>query len=330
MSIPEFVTYSRNVFVPVTNICRNKCGYCGFRRNSDDPQAQLMSVDEIIPILKKGKVAGCTEALFTFGESAEDVPEYKNWLNEMGYRTTVDYVIELCKIAIDIGLLPHTNAGVLDKEQIKILKPYNASMGLMLETTSRLTAHDNSPGKLPETRIETIRSAGELKIPFTTGILVGIGETEDDRIKSLNKIKKLHEKYGHIQEVIIQNFTPKPGTSMENHPPPSTSTMLKTVSQARKILPDDVTVQIPPNLTDPYLLIQHGATDLGGISPTTIDWINPESEWPDIVELEKMIHCIPLKERLPIYPVYIEKGWHSEQLSGIINSLADDNGYRKT
>lgn len=330
MPMPEFVTYCRNVFIPVTNICRNRCGYCGFRHDPDDPQAQLMSVDEIIPILKKGYESGCTEALFTFGESAEEVPEYRYWLYEMGYSSTVEYVMELCKTAIDNGLMPHTNAGVLDKKQLTMLKPLNASMGLMLETVSKLDAHENSPGKIPEKRIETIKSAGQLKIPFTTGILVGIGETENDRIESLNEIRKLHEKYGHIQEVIIQNFTPKPGTPMSNYPSPSLSIMSETVFYAREILPDDVTVQVPPNLTDPYLLIKNGASDLGGISPTTIDWINPESEWPDIVELENIIPDIPLKERLPIHPKYILNGWYSDRLGKIIDNLADEKGYRKT
>ncbi|MEZ5336222.1 MAG: 7,8-didemethyl-8-hydroxy-5-deazariboflavin synthase CofG [Methanolobus sp.] len=216
----DFVTFCRNVFVPVTNVCRNKCGYCTFRRDPEDPQAKLMKTDEIIPILEQGKKAGCTEVLFTFGEHAEEVPQYREWLEELGYSSTIDYICELCKIAMDKGLLPHTNAGVLNFTELEKLKPYNASMGLMLESTAELEAHEGSPGKVPAQRMKTIRYAGELQIPFTTGLLVGIGETLDDRINSLLAITDLHEELGHIQEVIIQNFVPKPGTAMENDPSP--------------------------------------------------------------------------------------------------------------
>lgn len=327
--MPEFVTFSRNVFIPVTNICRNRCGYCTFRRDPDHPEARLMSVEEIIPILKNGKEAGCTEALFVFGEYAEEVPEYKEKLKEMGYDSTIEYVTDLCELAIEIGLLPHTNAGILNRHELEMLKPLNVSMGLMLETTAELKAHSESPGKAPSKRIGMIRTAGELQIPFTTGILVGIGETEEDRKHSLQAIADIHMGFGHIQEVIIQNFMPKPDTPMGGHLPPTKDEMIRTVSLAREILPDDVTVQVAPNLIEPHILIENGASDLGGISPTTIDWINPEAEWPGVVELQEMTGEIPLIERLPIYPQYIRKGWYSSKLSGLIKKLTDKNGFKR-
>lgn len=334
VKMPDFVTYCRNVFVPVTNICRNRCGYCGFRRKPDDKDAHLMHVEEIIPILENGKRAGCTEALFTFGEYAEEVVEYREWLQNLGYSTTVEYVAELCEIAIKIGLLPHTNAGILDSSRLKILKPLNASLGLMLETTAKLDApdmaHNDCVGKDPAVRLEAIKAAGKLKIPFTTGILVGIGETLDDRINSLQAIANIHERYGHIQEVIIQNFMPKPNTPMSKHKPPAKKEMVQAVSLARDILPEDVTVQVAPNLIDPYLLIQSGASDLGGISPTTIDWINPEAEWPSVSNLQKMVKNVQLRERLPIYPQYIKKGWYGNGVKELVEKLADGDGYRKT
>ncbi len=326
----ETVTFCRNIFIPVTNICRNKCGYCTFRRDPDDPEAQLMKIEDILPVLEDGKKAGCTEVLFTFGEYAEEIPLYKEWLEDLGYSSTVDYICELCRIAIDKGLLPHTNAGILNYTELEKLKPFNASMGLMLETTAELVAHVDSPGKTPSRRIKTIRYAGELQIPFTTGILIGIGETLDDRINSLLAIAELHEEYGHIQEVIIQNFTPKENTSMADVPSPTEEEMIQAILIAREILPDDVAIQVAPNLIDPYVLIQCGANDLGGISPTTIDWINPESEWPSVEELKMMVHEVTLKERLPIYPQYIKKKWYDEKISDLINNLADDEGYRKT
>jgi FO synthase subunit 1 len=209
------------------------------------------------------------------------------------------------------------------------LKPLNASMGLMLETTANLAAHEGSPGKVPSTRIKTIRYAGDLQIPFTTGLLIGIGENLDDRINSLLSIADLHEEYGHIQEVIIQNFTPKPDTLMADMPSPTEEEMMQTILIAREILPDDIAIQVAPNLIDPYLLIQCGANDLGGVSPTTIDWINPEKEWPSVSGLKEMVREMTLKERLPIYPQYIKKGWYSDTLKNLIDSLADEDGYRK-
>lgn len=288
-----------------------------------------MKPEEIIPILKNGVKAGCTEALFTFGEYAEEVPEYKKWLKELGYSSTLEYLLFLCETAIEIGILPHANAGVMTYSELEALKPVNASMGLMLESTATLEAHKDCPGKVPETRLKTIREAGELEIPYTTGLLVGIGEKKEDRIESLETLADLHREYGHIQEVIIQNFAPKPGTAMENYPVPTQEEMISTIQLARQLLPPEVAVQVAPNLIDPKALIKEGVSDLGGISPLTIDWINPEAEWPDIIDLQSKLGRIKLRERLPIYPQYIKRGWYSEKLSKLITKLSDSEGYRK-
>ena len=325
----HFVTYSKNVFIPITNICRNHCAYCGFKREPGQPGARLMKPEEIIPILENGVKAGCTEALFTFGEYAEEVPEYREWLKELGYSSTLEYLLFLCETAIDIGILPHTNAGIMTRSELEALKPLNASMGLMLESTAILDAHKDCPGKVPELRLDTIREAGKLQIPYTTGLLVGIGEKREDRIESLEAIAGLHREYGHIQEVIIQNFAPKPGTPMENFPEPTIEEMVDTVSLARQILPPDVAVQVAPNLIDPKALISKGVTDLGGISPLTIDWINPEAEWPDVKDLQEKLGNIQLRERLPIYPQYVKRGWYSDRIGRLIKQLSDREGYRK-
>ena len=323
------MTYSKNVFVPVTNICRNRCGYCGFRREPGQPGARLMRPGEILPVLEKGANAGCTEALFTFGEYAEEVSEYRKWLKELGYSSTLEYLLFLCESAIDIGILPHTNAGIMTRSELKALKPLNASMGLMLESTATLDAHKDCPGKLPELRLNTIREAGKLQIPYTTGLLIGIGEKREDRIESLEAIASLHREYGHIQEVIIQNFAPKPGTTMENFPAPSIEEMIDTICLARQVLPSDIAVQVAPNLIDPKALIAKGVTDLGGISPLTIDWINPEAEWPDVKDLQRKLSPILLRERLPIYPQYVRNEWYSDRIGGLIEQLSDADGYRK-
>jgi 7,8-didemethyl-8-hydroxy-5-deazariboflavin synthase len=288
-----------------------------------------MKPEEILPVLENGVKSGCTEALFTFGEYAEEVSEYRKWLKELGYSSTLEYLLFLCETAIDIGILPHTNAGVMTRSELKALKPLNASMGLMLESTATLDAHKDCPGKLPELRFDTIREAGKLRIPYTTGLLVGIGEKREDRIESLEAISALHREYGHIQEAIIQNFAPKPGTAMENFPAPTVEEMIDTIRLARQILPHDVAVQVAPNLIDPKALIAKGVTDLGGISPLTIDWINPEAEWPDVKDLQEKLGNILLRERLPIYPQYVKKGWYSNQISGLIKQLSDTDGYRK-
>ncbi|MCX9084999.1 MAG: 7,8-didemethyl-8-hydroxy-5-deazariboflavin synthase subunit CofG [Candidatus Methanoperedens sp.] len=328
MSLP-FVTYSRNVFIPLTNVCRNRCGYCGFRRDLGHPEAKLLTPEEVKNILLKGAHAGCSEALFTFGEHPEEVPGFNKWLLELGFDNIIDYLVELSKLSISIGLLPHSNPGILERSEFEKLKSYNASMGLMLETTASVKGHEGCAGKIPESRIRSIEYAGELKIPFTTGILVGIGETWDDRVRSLKTIKEIHEKFGHIQEVIIQNFIPKPATGMASSSGPGIEDMKRTVCLARKLLPSDIAIQVAPNLISPRELIECGASDLGGISPETIDYINPESPWPNLLELRSMVD-VPLRERLPVYPQYVKKGWYSAGLKHVIYDLSDAEGFRKT
>jgi FO synthase subunit 1 len=310
-------------------MCRNYCAYCGFKREPGQPDAKLMRPEEIIPILENGVKTGCTEVLFTFGEYAEEVPGYKKLLKELGYSSTLEYLLFLCETAIEIGILPHTNAGIMNRSELETLKPLNASMGLMLESTATLVAHENCCGKAPERRLHTIREAGKLQIPYTTGLLVGIGEKREDRIKSLEIIADLHREYGHIQEVIIQNFVPKPGTPMENFPEPTVEEIIDTVFLTRQILPSDMAVQVAPNLIDPSSLIKKGATDLGGISPLTIDWINPEAKWPVLKDLQDKLGDILLRERLPIYPQYIKKRWYSKRIGKLIGQLSDTQGYRK-
>ncbi|MGQ9787697.1 MAG: 7,8-didemethyl-8-hydroxy-5-deazariboflavin synthase CofG [Candidatus Hadarchaeaceae archaeon] len=345
MPIKGEISYSRNVFLPVTNLCRNRCYYCGFRKDPGKG-AWFMPPEEVLVLAKLGKEAGCTEALLTLGEYPEVHPLVREKLDELGYRTTVDYLVDLCKQILEIGLLPHTNAGVLERSELQRLRRYNASMGLMLETTAQLPAHSMSPGKDPQLRLSTIEDAGKLSIPFTTGILIGIGESPNDRRRSLLEIKKLQERYGHIQEVIIQPFDPKPGTMMQSWQPPDEKIMLTTVALARSILPD-VSVQMPPNLLkidrsvvlpgSPEFkiavsrVILAGASDFGGISSVTPDFINFERPWPSLTQLRAAIEYAGYRprERLPIYPRFIkEERFISSEVKKLVFDLADGEGYR--
>jgi len=242
-------------------------------------------------------------------------------LSVLGYETVLDYCFEMCEMAIGMGLLPHTNAGLLTYGEMERLRSVNASMGLMLETTAEIPAHRNSPGKRPEERIRMKEDAGRLRIPFTTGILVGIGETMGDREESLMVIRDLHRRYGHIQEVIVQNFCPKEGTPMYRVPGVSQEEMCITIRLARDILPPEIAIQIPPNLADASALIPCGVDDLGGVSPVTPDYINPEHPWPAIEELGKVAGDALLKERLCIYPRFIELGWYHPAIERLIKRL---------
>lgn len=307
-------TFSRNVFIPVTDLCRNACGYCSFRRGPDS--ARVIPRSEALRLMERAQSAGCSEALFSMGD--------RPWEVRGDRLELLEYLVELCELALERGLLPHTNAGILTSEELELLAQYNASMGLMLESTAHLKIHEKSPGKRPEVRIRTISDAGALRIPFTTGILVGIGESLADRIRSLEVIAELHRKYGHIQEVIIQPLDPKPGTGSEGMQPPPISDMVELVSIARRILPREVSIQVPPNLVDPVPLLVAGADDLGGISPVTPDWINPERRWPEIHELG-----VVLKERLPVYPRYVKLGWYGSRTKDLVKRLADESGLRR-
>ncbi len=321
----KFLTYSRNVFIPVTDVCRNRCLYCGFRRD----EGKIISRKEATELLDRGASAGCTEALFSLGEAPWEVTGFGDLLKKTGKDDLIDYLIELSELALDRDLLPHTNAGLLPKEDMRRLAPYNASMGLMLETTADVEAHRSSPGKRPEVRLAAIAVAGELKIPFTTGILVGIGETMENRIESLQAIKDLQETYGHIQEVIVQPFDPKSHTAMSHLAPPGPETLAETVRMARSILPPSVAVQVPPNLVDPLPLVEAGAEDLGGISPVTPDWINPDRRWPATEELESRLAGFELKERLPVYPRYIDLEWCGKMTLPLVERLAGPDGLRR-
>ena len=315
------LTYSKNVFIPVTHLCRNQCGYCTFRRDQDG----IISRKEALQILDLGKENGCTEALFTFGERPWEVPGSSASI-QMEKDNLFGRLIELFELALERDLLPHTNAGVLFEEDMKTLAPYNASMGLMLETLAKVEAHRNSPGKSPKVRLEAIATAGRLKIPFTTGILVGIGESRTDRIRSLQALASLHRSFGHLQEVIVQPFDPKPGTPMAHISPPTMEALKDAVRSARSILPPSVSVQTPPNLAEPKPLIESGADDLGGISPVTSDWINPERPWPKLERLQEELSDYDLRERLPVYPKYIELGWHGKKTHKLTRRLAGSDG----
>jgi FO synthase subunit 1 len=310
------VTFSRNVFLPLTSVCRNRCGYCCFRTPAEE--GALMQPAEVRRVLKLGAAAGCTEALFTFGERPELEPGFAELLGAIGYGSILDYCVAMCEEAIGFGLLPHTNAGILTEEELARFRKVNASMGLMLETTADLDAHRNSPGKTPEVRIAMIEAAGRLRIPFTTGILVGIGETAADREESLETIRDIHRRYGHIQEVIVQNFCPKPGTPMAGLPGPTREEMCAAVALARTVLPQDIAVQVAPNLIEAESLVACGATDLGGISPLTIDYVNPEHPWPALEDLRKRFYGCIFRERLCIYPQFIEKGWYDLHIEALI------------
>jgi len=314
------VTFSKNVFLPLTTVCRNRCGYCGFW--TPVQEGCLMAPDEVDRILKTGAALGCTEALFTFGERPEEDPGFPAVIHAAGFRTILDYCLAMCKTSIGYGILPHTNAGILSIDEMERLHAVNASMGLMLETTARVPAHRGSKGKEPEVRLTMIEDAGKLKIPFTTGLLLGIGERMADREESLLAIRDIHRRYGHIQEIIIQNFCPKPGTPMAAAPVPRTDEICGTIQMAREILPEEIAVQIPPNLIDASRLLACGVDDLGGVSPLTIDYVNPEHPWPAVEELRRLAGARGIRERLCIYPRFIEKGWYHPDLEPLINRLA--------
>jgi FO synthase len=334
---PGVITYSRKVFIPLTNLCRDYCGYCTFRRDPGDPGAHTMSPDEVLSVAKAGEKLGCTEALFSLGDKPELLfPEMRETLRHLGYKSTLHYLEAMCELVLrETSLLPHPNPGLLSAEWIGRLAGVSPSMGLMLETTNeRLlapgAAHDNAPDKLPSKRLRTIEDAGKQRVPFTTGLLIGIGESPEDRVDTLLAIRNLHEKYGHIQEVIVQNFRVKPTIPMAHWPEPSHAEMLRTVAVARLLMPE-VNIQAPPNLSAPYYddLMDAGINDWGGVSPLTPDFINPEKPWPHLEQLRLRTEArgFTLRQRLPVYPEFvplaIEK---SELLSSKLHSAAGDDG----
>jgi len=321
-------TFSRNVFIPLTNACRNRCAYCGFR--SDDPW--IMEREEVKRLLRAGAEAGCKEALFTFGERGETHESIRERLEEWGYGSMVEYLYDLCLDALELKLLPHSNPGFLSRQELKLLSQVNASMGLMLESSSeRLCrpgmAHEKSPGKRPELRLQVIEEAGRLGVPFTTGLLIGIGETDREVEESLLALRRIQDRHGHIQEVIIQNFRPKEGTPMAGCREPPLSRMLRAVKKARELFPD-TGIQVPPNLNPgrEAVFLSWGANDFGGISPITPDFVNPMDRWPplDVLARAARLAGFALRERLPVYPGYIP--WLPERLKTIACSYIDEDG----
>jgi 7,8-didemethyl-8-hydroxy-5-deazariboflavin synthase CofG subunit len=336
---PGVITYSRKVFIPLTNLCRDYCGYCIFRRDPGEPGAHTMTPDEVLDVARQGEKLDCTEALFSLGDKPEMLfPAMRETLRRLGFRSTLHYLEAMCELVLrETKLLPHANPGLLNRNWIERLSASNPSLGLMLETSKDLLhkggAHDRAPDKLPSLRLKTIEDAGKVGVPFTTGILIGIGESIEDRVESLLAIKHLHARYGHIQEVIIQNFRVKPRIPMAAWPEPDTDDMLRTIAVARLLL-GDMNIQAPPNLTQKGYerLLEAGINDWGGVSPLTPDYINPEAPWPHLLDLELRTAAAGqrLRQRLPIYPEFVEAisqrgGFLGERLT----VAADLDGYAR-
>jgi FO synthase len=333
------VSFSKKVFIPLTTLCRDYCGYCTFRKDPGQPGAHFMTPDEVLALAERARDAGCKEALFSLGDQPERIfPEARDFLQRRGFTRTLDYAAAMCEMVLErTGLLPHANPGVMDRAALERFRESNASVGLMLETVStRLMrnglAHFKAPDKAPALRLRTIEEAGKLSMAFTTGILIGIGETFEERIDSLLAIRAMHERHGHIQEVIVQNFRVKPDIPMSHHPEPSMDDMLRTIAMARLILGPHMNLQAPPNLSyaDFPRLLEAGINDWGGISPVTKDFINPEAAWPQISKLrtETEARGFVLRERLALYPEFVTSG---NYLSGRVREraqhLADAEGF---
>lgn len=339
-SKPNVITYSRKVFINLVNLCRDTCTYCTYKKEPGNPMLSILNPSQVLAIAEAGKKLCCTEALFVTGERPEQKYEQaRTWLHSLGYSSTVEYIRNMSEVVLEkTGLLPHTNAGSMTKKEMSMLQDTNVSLGLMLETSSeRLMEkgmpHENAPSKNPKVRIKALKSAGELRIPTTTGLLVGIGETQEELIDSLFVIRELHEKYGHIQEVIMQNFAPKPETGMAKFPPASPEYFLRSVAMARIAMPG-MNIQVPPNLNPDIFgrYISAGINDWGGISPVTIDHVNPEFPWPSIGLVRKMSESNgrKLKARLPVYPEFLKGGFiTSERLQKYASLVADSSGLVK-
>ncbi|WNV90732.1 bifunctional FO biosynthesis protein CofGH [Umezawaea sp. Da 62-37] len=335
------VTYSRSVFIPLTRLCRDRCHYCTFATAPHKLPAAFLERDEVLEIARKGAAEGCKEALFTLGDRPEERwPAAQEWLDARGYSSTLDYV-RACAIAVleETGLLPHLNPGVLSWEELQRLKPVASSMGMMLETTAtRLWSekggpHHGSPDKEPAVRLRVLTDAGRVNVPFTTGILIGIGETITERAESLMAIRGIAQQYGHIQEVIIQNFRAKPDTAMRGMPDADLHELAATISVARLLMPSTVSVQAPPNLVgDEFpMMLRAGVDDWGGVSPITPDHVNPERPWPHIDDLVERTRTggYDLRERLNVYPRYVRAmagQWIDSRLTGHVAALATADG----
>lgn len=336
------VSFSPKVFIPLTRLCRDACGYCTFRTDPRSDPRLYMTPEEVLAVARAGERLGCTEALFTLGERPEQrFPEARRWLAARGYRSTLAYLREMAALVLrETALWPHLNPGTMSRDEIAALRDVSASMGLMLESVSeRLCGpggpHAHAPSKHPRARLHTLEAAGALRIPFTTGLLIGIGETPAERVDTLFAIQESHARWGHVQEVIIQNFRAKPGTLMAAAPEPGVPEVVRTAAVARLVLGPDANIQVPPNLTadDYHVYLDAGINDWGGISPLTIDFVNPEAPWPQIASLRERTAAagLELRPRLPVYPEYLVH--RPECLAPAIRTrlraAADAEGYAK-
>ncbi len=333
------VTYSRKVFVPLTTLCNDTCTYCTFAK-PPGAGGQYLDPDEVMAIARAGEQRDCTEALFTLGDRPEARwPRAREFLAEHGHTTTLEYVQEMTElVAAETTLFPHANPGLIPDDAIAALRPSNPSMGMMLENISpRLMEpgmpHHGAPDKDPDLRVATIEGAGRAKVPFTTGILVGIGEEPEELIDSLFVLADLHETWGHLQEIIVQNFRAKADTRMRRSPEPTVDYFARAVAVARWIFGPEMNLQVPPNLTERYeVYLDAGINDWGGVSPLTIDWVNPEQPWPHLDELEARTRAngFELKPRLPVYPEYMTDEWLDPAMQVKVRGAVDEAGYATT
>jgi 7,8-didemethyl-8-hydroxy-5-deazariboflavin synthase CofG subunit len=337
----DVVSVSKNVFIPLTNLCRDRCAYCTFAKQPDSPEAKTYTLAEVEQVVGGGVATGCREALFCLGDKPEVAyKSYRDWLAANGLRNTTDYLVQACQIGFEGGILPHTNAGILNIEEMASLRVWNASMGLMLESTSpRLRekggAHYYCPDKDPAIRLRMHDEAGQLRIPFTSGLLLGIGENTDERVDTLFAIRELDDKHGHIQEVIVQPFHAKDETPMAHIPSLSDEEVAAWVAMTRLIMGPDMNVQAPPNLAPSVLelLLRSGLNDWGGVSPVTIDFINPEAPWPELDELRNRTEAAGQKlvERLPVYPEHLlgRPNFFDSKVREFALTQADASGFAK-
>ena len=336
------VTFSPKVFIPLTRLCRDFCGYCTFRQTPSEAVDLYMTPDEVLDVARAGQELGCSEALFTLGERPEQrYPQARRWLADRGHSTTLDYLRHVSALVLEqTNLLPHGNPGTMSRREMATLKEVNASMGVMLEVLSQRLCEEGgphylAPSKWPKVRMKTLELAGLLKIPFTTGILIGIGENRRERIESLLAIRESHRRHGHVQEIIIQNFRAKSNTAMEDHPDAGAQDLLWTVAVARIIMGPKANIQVPPNLSyaDYPLFLMAGINDWGGVSPLTIDYVNPEAPWPRISQLRRRTREMgfDLQPRLPVYPEFFMEttDYVPQAIRERLRSLADRDGYLK-
>lgn len=336
------ITFSPKVFLPLTRLCRDTCGYCTFRTDPRSDPRLYMTPEEVLDLARAGERLGCTEALFTLGERPEQrFPEARAWLARRGHRSTLSYLREVAGLVLrETSLWPHLNPGTMRRDEMAPLREVSASMGLMLENTSERLCrpggpHEHAPSKRPRVRLRTLESAGALRIPFTTGLLIGIGETLAERVDTLLAIRESHARWGHVQEVIVQNFRAKPATPMAEAPEPGADDVARTAAVARLILGPEMNIQVPPNLTAPgyEVYLEAGINDWGGISPLTIDFVNPEAPWPQIGALRARTEAagLALRPRLAVYPEYVRRrpGYIAPALLERLRDAADADGYAK-